>query len=124
MSISERARAKITEMPEREHDIAELFRIAGEEWAEADAAYYLLENTRTSLRSEITLRQTGIPNNRAEHIASASPEYRDHVKKAADAKRHANRLRVRMDYLKMRYGLWNSADANQRTERKLVRQAT
>lgn len=120
MSITDKARYRPADMPEREQSIEERYRLLGEEWADADAAYYLLDNTRTSIRSELVLKQQGIPNNRAEHVASASPEYREHVEKTADAKRRANLLRVRMDYLKMRFTKWNSADANQRTERKLI----
>lgn len=124
MTVSERARVRPAEIPEHERPISEDYRLAGEEWADADAAFYLLENTRTSLRAELVLQQQGVPNNRAEHIANASKEYRDHVKKTAEMKRKANRLKIRMDYLRMEYGRWNSADANQRAERRMVRQQT
>ena len=89
-TISERAKPKppIQEMPAHEQDIAERFRLCAEEWADADAAFYMLDNTTGSIRSEIQLKlvETGMAMNKAEAMSRASPEYRDHVAKAADAK--------------------------------------
>lgn len=109
-----------------EHPIAEQYRIAAEEWADADAAHYALDNLRTALIAELVLKEIaeGSPVNRAEHKARASKEHRDHVAQAADLKRRANRARGRMESLKMQFSVWNNADANQRAERKMVRQAT
>jgi hypothetical protein len=123
MSISARA-SPVREMAEREQSLAERFRLIGEEWAEADAAHYMLETTRTSVRSEIVMKQVGVPNNRAQHIANASPEYREHVEKAADAKRRANILKVRMDYLRMRERKQDHEEWNARSERKMGRTVT
>ena len=122
MSISARALG-VTEMPEREQDLVERFRIVGEEWADADAAYYMLDNTRTSVRDEIELKLTAEGSNatRAKMLANTSKDYRDHVKKSADAKRLANVLRARMDYLRMREKRAERREINQMSERKLTR---
>lgn len=123
MSISERARATVTEMPERERDLVERFRIVAEEWADADAAYYMLDNTTSSLSAELALREVegGMAMNKAEKVAKASKAYRNHVQKAADAKRLANVLRARMDYLRMREKRAERHEINAMSERKLAR---
>lgn len=124
MSISERARALAPqEMPEREQDLVERFRIVAEEWADADAAYYMLDNTTSSLSAELALKEAenGMAMNKAEKVAKASKTYRDHVQKAADAKRLANVLRARMDYLRMREKRNERREINTMSERKLAR---
>lgn len=128
MSISERARATgpVAEMPAHEQSLAEKYRLCAEEWADADAAYYLLDNTRTSVVGELVLAEMakGLTGSKAEHVARASTEYREHVEKTAAAKKQAGILRARMEYLKMRFSIWNSHDANARRERQMGRQAT
>lgn len=123
MSISERARATVTEMPERERDLVERFRIVAEEWADADAAYYMLDNTRTSVRDEIELKliEAGTNASKSKMLANTSKEYRQHVEKTADAKRLANILRARMDYLRMREKRAERHEINAMSERKLAR---
>jgi hypothetical protein len=111
-------------MPEQDQPIAERYRLIGEEWADADAAYYMLDTSRTAVLAQIVAQSKEASFQRAESNARASAEYREHIQKTTDAKRKANLLRVRMEYLKMRFALWNSSDANQRAERKMVRQAT
>jgi hypothetical protein len=63
-SISERARSGVTDMPERERPISEQFRIVAKQWAEANAAAKLLEETRQSVFSRIVM------NRREERIAA------------------------------------------------------
>lgn len=124
-SISEKARAKlpVSEMPAHEQDIVERFRIVAEEWADADAAHYMLDNTRTSVRDEIELKllQQGGKSSTAKMLANTSKEYLEHVQKTADAKREANILRARMDYLRMREKRAERREINQMSERKLAR---
>lgn len=113
-------------MPARERSIAERFRQVAEEHAEVDAAFYMLENTRTSLAAELALKEIakGMPVSKAELIAKASPEYREHVSKAGDAKHRANVLRARMDYLRMRERKEDRESWNERSERKMGRSVT
>lgn len=126
MTISDRASAMVQEMPKREQSTAERFRLVAEEWAEVDAAFYLLENTRTSIASELTMAEVskGMPVSKAEHVAKSSQAYRDHVKKAADAKREANILRARVEYLRMRDRKEDRQERNQMSERAMARRGT
>jgi hypothetical protein len=126
MSISARARGMVSEMPEREHDLVERFRVVAEDWADADAAYYMLDNTRTSVRDEIELKLAAAGTNasKAKMLANTSVEYREHVQKTADAKRLANVLRARMDYLRMREKRAERSEIAMMSERKMVRHGT
>lgn len=116
----------MTEMPERQQSLAERFRLVAEEHAEVDAAFYLLENTRTSIAAELALKEIakGATVSKAELLAKASPEYREHVSKAGDAKHRANVLRARMDYLRMRERKEDRESWNERSERKMGRSVT
>lgn len=122
--ISEQAMATVQEMPERERPISEQFRIVAKQWVDQDAAASLLEDTKSAVFSQMVLKHTDVSVARAEHLSRSSKEYREHIEKTVDARRLANRLKVQMEYLKMRFHEWNSSDANQRTERKMSRQAT
>lgn len=126
MTIRERARATVQDMPERQQSLAERFRLVAEEYAEVDAAFYMLENTRTSIAAELALKEIakGTPVSKAELIAKASAEYREHVTKAGDTKHRANVLRARMDYLRMRERKEDRESWNERSERKMGRTAT
>lgn len=141
-SISERARAGVTDMPERERPISEQFRIVAKQWAEANAAAKLLEETRQSVFSRIVINrreeriaavdEKTVTGKRpwteagsisaAEHIARASDEYSEHVYEMCKARAKADLLRVQMKYLEMVFSEWQSTDANARRERHMGRQ--
>lgn len=107
-------------------DICERFRLVAEDWAEADAAFYMLDNTLTSIRAEIALKEIekGGSVSKAQENARASSDYRDYVAKAAEAKRHANVLKARMDYLRMRERRQDRREWTAATERKMGRSST
>ncbi len=58
---------------------------------------------------------------RAEMLVLASDEWRDYTDKMVKARTAANKAKIQMDYLKMRFAEWNSADANHRHEARLSR---
>lgn len=124
MTISERARGVVAEMPESDRPISEMFRVVAKQWVDADAAASLLEDTKQPLFSQLVLASTDTSIARAEHTARASAAYKEHVEKITDARRKANLLKVQMRYLEMRFSEWQSGDANQRAERKMVRHGT
>mgnify|MGYP003347377686 CR=1 FL=1 len=124
-SIGQRAtQALVREMPESERPISEQFRIVAKKWVDADAAANLLEDTKSSVLSQLIMKQIGVPVTRAEHVARASQDYLDHIAAMVEARKQANLLKVQMEFLKMRFHEWNSSDANQRAEKKFTRQAT
>ena len=123
MTISERARSTVAEMPERERPISEQFRVVAKQWVDADAAASLLEDTKSSVFSELVLKSTDTSIARAEHTARASLEYKEHITLMTEARRKANLFKVQMRFIEMRYGEWQSSDANARREKHMGRQA-
>ena len=126
------------EMPSSERPISEEFRLVAKAWCEADAAARLLEETRLSVLSKLTLDfqasmrgggkevaamegKIAMSAGRAEHFARASDEYREHIEKMVSAKTEANLRRVQMKYVEMKFSEWQSSDANARRERQMGR---
>lgn len=96
------------------------YRIAGEEWVDLDAAATLLEDLKSVVMAQRQSQLGGdIPVNRAEQTVKASPEWEDYVRKTVAARQEANKAKVKLEYLRMRFWEFQSAQANQRTEMKL-----
>ena len=124
MSISAQTRGMVSEMPEADRPISEMYRVVAKQWVDADAAASLLEDTKQPIFSQLVLASTDTSIARAEHTARASLAYREHVEKINEARKRANLLKVQMRYLEMRFSEWQAGDANQRAERKMVRHGT
>jgi hypothetical protein len=99
---------------------SEQWRLAASEWVDADAAARLLEETKSAVFAQMVLGQgDNIAVNRAENNVKGSPEWADHIRKIVEAKTHANKLRVKADYIKMRYWEEQGANASKRAEMRL-----
>lgn len=121
MSISERATASISEMPERERPISEEFRLVAKAWVDAEAAASVLEETKSAELAQRMSALGDMPVNRAELIVKASQDWHDHLAKIVTARAEANLRKVQMEYVRMRFSEWQSSDANQRSERRMSR---
>jgi len=103
--------------------ISEQFRLCAREWCEADEAASLMEETRTAVLSEMINKvisyNISMPYNKAELSAKSSPEYKDFVTTMVKLRSKANLLKVKMEWLRMKFSEWQSAEANARVERKL-----
>lgn len=122
MSISERARATVQDIPENERPISEEYRIAAKEWVEADKLANLAEELKSAKLSEMMLRDTQLSINRAEAQAKASVEWREYIDDMVAKRGAANLARVKMKWVEMRFSEWQSSDANARRERQMGRQ--
>ena len=98
---------------------SEQYRIAAKNWVKADAAASLLEETKSSVLSQMMLKMGDIPVSHAEKQAKASYQWVDFLTKMVNAREDANLLRVEKEFLGMRFQEWNSAQANRRAEMKL-----
>lgn len=99
---------------------SEQYRLMGEEWADAEAAASLLEDSKSSILSQRMAVLGDIPVNRAELIIKSSPDWEKHLTRINEARRKANILKIRMDYLKMKYHEHQGAEATKRTEMRIV----
>jgi len=100
----------------------EVWRLKAEKWAELDAHAFLLAEGKSSVLSEMInlLVSNGASVASAEKEARASEKFRDYLKKMGNARKQANLARIDMDYHKEK--LWESknAEANARSERRMV----
>lgn len=90
----------------------------GEDWAQADAAASMLEETRTSLRAKLTSELLPEKGSVAKALvyAEATEAYSDHVKSAVKARRIANVAKVKYDSAKVWVDLMRSKEATKRAE--------
>ena len=124
MSISERARAGVTEMPERERPISEQFRIVARAWVEADKAASILEECKSAVLSKLMMAKGDVPVSKAEMLSKASDEWAEHLNLMVSARADANLRKVQMEFIRMQFSEWQASDANARRERQMGRQAT
>jgi len=123
-TISERARAGVREMSERERPLSEEYRIAAKEWVEADRLASLAEELKSAKLSEMMLRDATMAISRAEAHAKSSVEWREYIDDMVAKRSAANLARVKMKWIEMKFSEWQSTDANARRERQMGRQAT
>ncbi len=98
---------------------SEQFRIVAKSWVEADAAATLLEDTKSAVLAQRMQAHADLAVNRAEQIVKSSAEWMDHIEKLVSARKHANLLKVQMQYLNMKFQEWQSAEASKRAEMRL-----
>jgi len=101
------------------NDVYERFRLAGENWANAEHAAQLLEETRKAVRAQIMTAFGDMSVNKAEMLAEADPGYFEHLQKMVDARRDANKARVNYDAIRAWVELVRSAEASKRAEQLL-----
>lgn len=99
--------------------ISEQYRIVAKQWVEAEAAASILEDTKSAVLSQQMLALGDMPVSKAEMLTKANPEWVDHVKKIVEARAAANKLKVQLEYLRMKSGEQSSYEATRRAEMKL-----
>lgn len=103
--------------------ISEQFRLIAKKWVEADEAASLLEETKTTVLSEMITKiigyNLGMAYNKAELSAKSSPEYKEFVTQMVHLRSKANLLKVQLEYIRMKFSEQQSAEATARAERRL-----
>jgi hypothetical protein len=64
-------------------------------------------------------RGAATPDNRLTMMVKASEDWVAYVKQMCELRLEANRLKVQLEYIRMRYGEWQAADATARAEMRL-----
>lgn len=92
---------------------------AGNDWAEKQAAYNVLEDTKNAVLSKLMLNSKA-PSVAAKEIeAKASEEFTDHVKSTQDAMKAALKAKVNYEAIKIWIDLKRTEAANERVLAKL-----
>lgn len=99
--------------------ISEEYRIVAKQWVDAEAAASMLEDTKSAVLAQKMTALGDMPVNRAEMTVKGSPEWTEHIQKMTDARRAANELKVKLEWMRMRFNEWQSAEATKRAEMKL-----
>lgn len=99
--------------------LSEIFRIQSKSWVDADAAANLLEDCKSAILAERMQEHASLPISRAEQIVKASPEWRQYIERAVEARKFANLLKVKLEWIRMRFAEQQSHEATARAERRL-----
>lgn len=97
-------------------EIAERMRLAGEEWSDLDCAANLLEESRKSVLAELINQSSGGSIAAKESEALANPAYKLHITNMVNARREANRARVKYDTARAWVELVRTSEATKRAE--------
>ncbi len=92
---------------------------AGEDWADAEAAAALLEETRKSMLAQCMQDADGSSIASKEMNALASAEYQSFLRGMVTARKAANKARVRYDSAKVLAELRRSQESTRRAEMSL-----
>lgn len=98
---------------------SEQFRIVAKQWVDADAAACILEETKSAQLSRLMQAQGDIAVNRAEMNVKSSEEWEHYLEQMTKARAAANKLKVQMEYIRMKFMEWQSENATKRAEMRL-----
>lgn len=92
---------------------------AGSEWADLEAAYQMLEDSRNAVLSRLMLDSDASSVAAREVEAKGSDAYQQHVKATSEAKAKALKARVKYDAMRVWIDLKRTEAANERALAKL-----
>lgn len=128
MAISDRAMVKAAPMRDDDRPISEQFRIVALHYVDADGAASLLEELKTTtladMKTKLMLEIGDMPDSKAERIVKSTPEWREYITKMVGARSQAHKLRLQLEFLRMKEREQDRSSWLQRTEHKMGRSAT
>ena len=98
---------------------SEQFRITAKSWVDANAAADILEECKSATLSQWMAEQGDIAVNKAELTVKASERWRVYLETMVNARKRANLLKVQLEYIRMKYGELQSAEASKRAEMRI-----
>lgn len=99
--------------------LSEQYRIVAKAWVDADAAASMLEETKSSVLASLMAEQGDIPVSKAEMRVKASQKWKDFIESMVNARQSASMLKVKLEYIRMKFHEWQSLEATKRAEMKL-----
>lgn len=99
---------------------SEIYYDYGMDWADKEAAATLLEDSKSAVLAQWCAEQGDIAVNRAEQIVKGSSRWREYINDMIEARKAANKAKVRLESVKMRAMEWQAKEANQRVEMRLT----
>lgn len=115
----------IAQMKERDRPLSERYRLAANEWCEADAIARRLEELKTTAleqQKQKLIRERGaVPDSHAEREVKAAPAWEEYILNMVEARTVANRLKVTMEVLRMEERELRDRNETIRAEMRLSR---
>jgi hypothetical protein len=99
--------------------ISEQYRLIAKKWCDADAAANLLEETKSAVLAKMMTARGDMPVSKAEMQVKASDEWSDYIGKMVRAREQAALLKAQLEFIRMRFAEWQSAEASKRAEMRL-----
>lgn len=125
MTPNERNTSAVQPIRQDERPISEQFRIVALHYVDADGAASLLEELKTTtladMKTKLMLEIGDMPDSKAERIVKSTPEWREYITKMVDARSQAHKLRLQLEFLRMKEREQDRSSWLQRTEHKMGR---
>ncbi len=99
--------------------ISEQFRLIAKEYVDAEAAANFLEEMKSATLSQWQIELGDMPVSKAEMQVKGSERWASYIESMNAARRRANELKLKLEWLRMRFQEWNSEAATRRAEMKL-----
>jgi hypothetical protein len=99
--------------------LSEQYRVVAKAYVDADSAASLLEETKSAVLARMMLNLGDMPVSRAEMQTKASPEWVEFVTNMVKARERAAFLKVKLEYVRMKFSEWQSMEASKRAEMRL-----
>jgi hypothetical protein len=100
--------------------ISEQYRLIAKRWVDADSAANLLEETKSAVLAKMMAARGDMPVSKAEMQVRSSDEWMDYVTKMVRAREQAALLKAQLEFIRMRFAEWQSAEASKRAEMRLT----
>jgi hypothetical protein len=98
---------------------SEQYRIVAKQWVDADAAANFREEMKSAQLARLMAKEGDIPVSRAEMNVKASDEWGEFIEQTTDARHKATKLKVQLEYIRMKFMEWQSENATKRAEMRL-----
>jgi hypothetical protein len=99
--------------------LSEQYRVVAKAYVDADSAASLLEETKSAVLARMMLSLGDMPVSRAEMQVKASGDWSEFVTNMVKAREKAAFLKVKLEYIRMKFHEWQSIEASKRAEMRL-----
>lgn len=110
----------MSEAPNSNLPWAEQYRIVAKDYVALKAAADMLEECKSATLAKRMAALGDMPVSRAEMAVKASDEWAGYIKTMVNAREQAELKRVHLEYIRMKFQEWSSANATQRAEMRLA----
>jgi hypothetical protein len=100
--------------------VSEQWYHAARKWADMNAAADMLEEGKSAYLSQRMAALGDMPVSKAELAVKSSPDWSGYIKKMVRAREQSNLAKIEMEFLRMKFGEWNAADANNRQQMRMT----